>query len=575
MGLNRNSCLAASAALLFFAGLSQAAPKLRLVTSTVGPLSIAQGGNGATQTVEAFNAGDGSLNLTLSSSATWIGATVGSPRACTSQAGSCIPLQFALNTSGLSTGTSTGIVTVTDPNAIDAPQTITVTVQIGGAVPAAVDLYVAPGGTNDASFSTNSQITGRATTSSGGSWLSLVLDGSGSFRFSLPYRIHLAAPSTMDVGNYTGTLATSGSSFSADNKTIAVTMRVTNQPIAQPSTAHVTMRLAQGAPPSPVNVILNNVGQGSLTVSGATATINSGSSWLTATSFAAGATLMFDPGSLAPGSYSASVAIASNAANGTITVPVDFTVVAKGAPLITYQGVVDNGTFGAGDTVARGDVMVVLGEQFLFGPLAVGAAPPMANQIGGVQVLVNGNPAPMYYASYGQLAFQMPYEVANGTALVQVTRDGQPSNTVSVQVADRAPRLLLIGVGSYGAIVNQDGSIPMPVGSFPGVNTHPAQVGDTLTMYAIGMGPTSPAGATGQPAPSVEPLARLTTMLLVNFGGGIGGTPVTPLFAGLTPTYAGLYQLNVTIPPDVPRGIVNLSVGFSDAASNSVQIVIQ
>jgi uncharacterized protein (TIGR03437 family) len=352
-------------------------------------------------------------------------------------------------------------------------------------------------------------------------------------------------------------------------------MRVTNQPIAQPSTAHVTMRLAQGAPASPVNVILNNVGQGNLAVSGATATINSGSSWLTATSFATGATLMFDPGSLAPGSYSASVAIASNGANGTITVPVDFTVVAKGAPLITYQGVVDNGTFGAGDTVARGDVMAVLGEQFLFGPLAVGAAPPMANQIGGVQVLVNGNPAPMYYASYGQLAFQMPYEVANGTALVQVTRDGQPSNTVSVQVADRAPRLLLIGVGSYGAIVNQDGSIPMPVGSFPGVNTHPAHVGDTLTMYAIGMGPTSPAGATGQPAPSAEPLARLTTTPLVNFGGGIGGTPVTPIFAGLTPTYAGLYQLNVTIPSDVPKGIVNLSVGFSDAASNSVQIVIQ
>ena len=65
----------------------------------------------------------------------------------------------------------------------------------------------------------------------------------------------------MDVGNYTGTLATSGSSFSADNKTITVTMRVTNQPIAQPSTAHVTMRLAQGAPASPVIVVLNSDGK--------------------------------------------------------------------------------------------------------------------------------------------------------------------------------------------------------------------------------------------------------------------------------------------------------------------------
>jgi uncharacterized protein (TIGR03437 family) len=575
VGLNKNRCFAALAALLFFTGVSNAAPKLRLVTTTVGPLSILQGGNGPTQTVEAFNAGDGTLNLTLSSSATWIGTSVGALRPCSSQAGNCIPLQFALSTSGLSAGITTGVVTVTDPNSIDAPQTITVTVQIGGAVPSSVDLYVAPGGTNDASFSTNSQITGHATTSGGGSWLALVLDGTGSFRFSFPYRIHVAAASDLSAGTYSGTMATSGSSFTGDNKTIPVTMRVTNQPIAQPSTTHVTMRLAQGAPATPVNVVLNNIGQGTLAVSGATATLNSGSSWLTATSFSTGATLAFDPASLAPGSYSASVAIASNAANGTITVPVDFTVVAKGAPLITYQGVVDNGTFGAGDTVARGDVMAVLGEQFLFGPLAVGSAPPMANQINGVQVLVNGNPAPMYYASYGQLAFQMPYEVPLGTALVQVTRDGQASNTVSVQVADRAPRLLLIGVGTYGAIVNQDGSIPMPVGSFPGVNTHPAKVGDTLTLYAIGLGPTSPAGATGQPAPSSEPLARLTTLPLVNFGGGIGGTPVTPIFAGLTPTYAGLYQLNVTIPENVPKGIVNLSLGFTDSASNSVQIVIQ
>src|SRR5690348_7905539 len=52
-------------------GLLSAAPKLRLSASTVGPLSIAQGTNGATQTVEAYNAGDGSLGLALKSSVSW------------------------------------------------------------------------------------------------------------------------------------------------------------------------------------------------------------------------------------------------------------------------------------------------------------------------------------------------------------------------------------------------------------------------------------------------------------------------------------------------------------------------
>jgi uncharacterized protein (TIGR03437 family) len=236
---------------------------------------------------------------------------------------------------------------------------------------------------------------------------------------------------------------------------------------------------------------------------------------------------------------------------------------------------VDNGTFAAGDAVTGGDVMVVLGEQLSFSDLTVGQAPPLAKTVGGAKVLVNGLEAPMYYSSYGQLAFQMPYGLSGGSAEVQVDRDGQLSNKVSVDLAARAPRMLLIGVGSYGAIVNQDGSIPMPTGSFPGVNTHPAHAGDTLTIYAIGLGSTSPEPGSGDPAPSAEPLARLTAIPSVKFGGGIGAASITPLFAGLTPTYAGLYQVNVTIPENVTKGVVDLTLVFPDSVSNAVQIVIE
>src|ERR1700676_1522415 len=65
------------------------------------------------------------------------------------------------------------------------------------------------------------------------------------------------------------------------------------------------------------------------------------------------------------------------------------------------------------------------------------------------------------------------------------------SNIVSLGIASRAPRLLLLGGSPYGAITNfSDGSIAAPAGLFPGVNTHPAHVGDTLTIYAIGLGVT-------------------------------------------------------------------------------------
>jgi len=166
----------------------------------------------------------------------------------------------------------------------------------------------------------------------------------------------------------------------------------------------------------------------------------------------------------------------------------------------------------------------------------------------------------MYFSSYGQIAFQVPMETALGTAQVQVERDGLAGNIISVQVVDRAPRILVI--------VNPDGSLPN--------SAHPAKVGDTLVIYSIGLGPTSPPAVTGAPAPGAEPLARLTTMPQVQFGSGIFGTAeVTPDFAGLSPDSVGLYQVNAVIPQGVPSGLLNVALVFPDSVSNTVQIAVR
>jgi uncharacterized protein (TIGR03437 family) len=544
------------------------APVLRLVSSTVGPVAVALNASAGTRTVEAYNAGDGSLSLSLTSSVSWISATTGAARNCTTtlQAGTCIPLQLSLNTASLPAGLRSGVVTVSDPNAFDAPQTIVVTVRVGG-----IDRFAAPGKIQDLYFTTSSMVRSTITGATrGSSWLSVALDGTGSFRFEFPYRVRLNPTEGME-GNYPASIVTSGGA-ATDNQTIPVTMRVTSQAIARAVPDTVNVRLAQGAPATAVGIAVENDGLESLTVQGATAT----GQGIAAAVAAGSVTVTLDAGTLAPGVYSGSVAIATNAANASLTVPVNFEVVAKGAPLIYYQGVLDNATFTPGDTVTQGDIMVVKGEQFSFGPLALGKAAPLDTEVGGAKVLVNGTPAPMYYSTYGQLAFQMPVNTPVGTARVQVQRDGQNSNTVTVEVAERAPRLLLIGTTPYGAIQNaSDYSIPMPSGAIPGVLTHPAAPGDTLLIYAIGMGATSPAVATGDPAPAAAPFASLTKMPMVVFGAGIAGIPATPSFAGLAPGFAGLYQINVQIPATVPKGTVAVTVGFGDTASNTVQIVVQ
>jgi uncharacterized protein (TIGR03437 family) len=152
--------------------------------------------------------------------------------------------------------------------------------------------------------------------------------------------------------------------------------------------------------------------------------------------------------------------------------------------------------------------------------------------------------------------------------------DGSVSNPASVLVVSRALRLLLLD-GTYGAILNQDFSLPMPTGAFGAFQTHPAHDGDALTIYAIGLGATAPAVASGAPAPS-DNLANLNSMPTVVFGGGITGVQATPFFAGLTPTASGLYQVNVIIPPGVPKGSnVAVSLVLPDSASNAAAVAIQ
>ncbi len=547
---------------------------LRLTNTAVGPVSVAVGGSAAAPLVEAYNAGDGSLTLSAQSSATWLTATIGAQTACKTipapPASSCIPIQIQLNVSSLAASTTpyTGILTISAPNAVDAPQTITVTATVGSSLPSSVSVYVAPGSSQDVPFSTNSQLSAQSKTNDGASWLSLALQGTGSFRFVLPYNIHVVPQANQTSGSYTGTITTSGSNFAADNKTIAVTMQVTTQPIAQASPSQLALTLAQGAPPVTLGVALLNAGQGTLTVQSATSTTQGAS----ASAITGGAAVKFDPGSLAPGAYTGALTITSNAVNGPVSVPLTFTVEAKGAPSIPFQGVVDDAVFGGGDAVSPGDIVALFGDQLFFSAGALGSGSPLGTTIGATQVLINGAPAPLFYASYGQINLQIPVNTPAGTAQVQVVRDGVTSNTVSLAVASRAPRLLQIGVGTYGAIVNGDGSIPMPTGSFPGVNTHPAHIGDTLTVYAIGLGSTATPVGTGAAAAGA---ASLTSLPTVYFGDFVF-TAATPQYAGLSPGSVGLYQVNVTIPDGVPKGNVDIKVMFTDGTiSNPVQIAVQ
>jgi uncharacterized protein (TIGR03437 family) len=567
-----------------------AAPQMRLSETAIGPVSIATGQNGPARTVEMTNAGDGSLNVTLRSSATWAAAPVGTPRLCSifGAAGTtCTPINIALNTSSLAAGTYTAAITASDPNAVDAPQTITVTVVIGGAVPDNVTLFVTPdaGSTARQSFTSNSILEGAAATTNGGNWLRLAFEGSGSFSFVLPYAVVATNPGGLAEGSYNGTVRMSGSALPADNKTVNVTMRVTSQPIMALNQSSFTMKAATGLPSIIANIVATNRGRGTLaltapTVELQTPPLSAGNPWLRADLYASLniVQLVADATSLGAGTYTAVVTINSNAANGPIRVPVTLEVAARSAPVATAGGVVNNATFAANDRIGKGAIAAVFGEQFLIGNPVSATALPLQTTLGGVRVLVNDVPAPVYFVSYGQINFQIPYDARDGASTVVVESNGQRSNRVALNIANRAPRLLRLGIGDYGIAVNGDGSYPLPRNAVPGVNTRPARAGEVIVIYAIGLGPTTPGVASGVGSPT-SPLAEITPRPTMHIGQLSIAEAITypTQFVGLTPGFVGLYQINVQIPQAIERGPrvpMFLNMG-NNILSNTVELAIE
>jgi uncharacterized protein (TIGR03437 family) len=55
----------------------------------------------------------------------------------------------------------------------------------------------------------------------------------------------------------------------------------------------------------------------------------------------------------------------------------------------------------------------------------------------------------------------------------------------------------------------------------------------------------------------------------------LAGRSISPFFAGLSPGFTGLYQVNFTVPPTLATGTPTLRLLVRGAASNSVPLIVQ
>ena len=99
---------------------------------------------------------------------------------------------------------------------------------------------------------------------------------------------------------------------------------------------------------------------------------------------------------------------------------------------------------------------------------------------------------------------------------------------------------------------------------------NPAKPGETVSVFLTGLGSVSPAISDGAAGPSTN--YSLATNTITAF---VGGVQAQVGYAGLAPTFAGLYQLNITIPATgVTAGDNYLDVSGPDAYTSESLIAV-
>jgi uncharacterized protein (TIGR03437 family) len=184
---------------------------------------------------------------------------------------------------------------------------------------------------------------------------------------------------------------------------------------------------------------------------------------------------------------------------------------------------------------------------------------PIPLSLGGASVTVGGIAAPILYASPGQLNIQIPFEVPPGNAAVSVSVGGNVVESGSFNILSAAPGVFASAGGA--AAVNADGSI----NSFG----NPAPAGSAISLYVTGLGAVSPSAPTGQAA-VYAPLSWTTSPVTAT----IGTASATVAFEGLAPGFAGLYQLNIVVPPMAP-GQYAVKIAENGNVSNVATIAVQ
>jgi uncharacterized protein (TIGR03437 family) len=556
----------------------------------------------STHTISILNSGGGTIGWTAIASTTSGGSgwlQISPSQGLTS--GTASPLTITANPAGLAAGHYYGQVQIISPGVINSPAFITVVLNVLSASqttqasvsPAGFVFTGAVGAANPASQTlTVSKLHGNSVTFTSaiaygqpGLFLTAT-PNSGAVAVGKPVSVALAANvSGLGAGVYTATLFLNFSDGTARSIPVVLSLAPAGSTAASrpaPRTACTPTKLvpvvtgfgtgfsvSAGWPVAIEAQVVDDCGH-TLAAGNVTATFNDGDPPLALTSVGNGAWA----GTWEPRTTAVSVTVSVSAQSpapvisGTSQVGGGVTTNTE-PPIINAGAVVNAASFSTGTAIAPGGLIAIFGSNLAAAP-TVATSLPLPTNLGGAQVLINGQFMPLLYAGPGQINAVVPFDIAVGTAQVIAESGAALSVPMPTPVSAGGPgTFTLNGYGTGIPIVagvNPDGSEYL-VGS-----ASPAHPGQPVVIYCTGLGGVQISIDAGNAAP-LSPLAPANTEANVTVT--VGGVSAQMLFAGLVPTLSGLYQVNAILPTGVSGSNVPLVITSNGQSSAPVPLPIQ
>jgi uncharacterized protein (TIGR03437 family) len=233
------------------------------------------------------------------------------------------------------------------------------------------------------------------------------------------------------------------------------------------------------------------------------------------------------------------------------------------APFFTAGSIVQAATQTTG-ALAPNTVATIYGTNLSYETHFLAAADlnrgALPTTLEGVNVYVHGIRCSLFYVSPGQINFLIPYELIASSAEVYVVRQGvaypPPEDPpITIQLATTAPGFFQWN-GNFAVAEHADGSLIR--------EESPARAGEVVVLFAAGLGRTVPDSSSGRvPSAAAAILYAPQLRILLN---GVACPPSSVYYAGVTPGYAGLYQINLRL-PDVLRADPEIRIAIGAQTS--------